>query len=53
MDRDLLALFNFGNFILDRQENVRAVIRVGNGKGNLKENQVEIVELLAGEWVLP
>ena len=53
VDRDLLGLFNFGNFILDRQEDVRAVIRVGNGKGNLKENQVEIVELLAGEWVLP
>ena len=53
VDRDLLALFNFGSFILDRQEDVRAVIRVGNGKGNLKENQVEIVELLAGDWVLP
>ena len=53
VDRELLALFNFGDFILDRQEDVRAVIRVGNGKGDLKENQVEIIELLAGEWVLP
>jgi hypothetical protein len=53
VDRDLLELFNFGSFILDRQEDVRAVIRVGKGNGTLKENQVEIVELLAGEWVLP
>jgi len=53
VNRELLALFNFGNIILDRQEDVRAVIRVGKGKGNLKENQVEIVELLVGDWILP
>ena len=53
LDRDLLELFNFGKFILDREQDVRVAVQVGKGEGTLKENQVEIIELLAGEWVLP
>ena len=53
LDRDLLELFNFGKFFLDREQDVRVAVQVGKGEGTLKENQVEIIELLAGEWVLP
>ena len=53
LDRALLDLFNFGDLIFERKENQRAVVRIRKGESGLKANQVEIVELLANDWVLP
>ena len=53
VDESLLNLFQFGRFILERKEGVRAIVRIGKPAGDLKENQVEILELVAEEWVLP
>ncbi|MCH2064491.1 MAG: hypothetical protein MK194_12270 [Roseibacillus sp.] len=53
LDEELLNLFQFGRFILDRKEEVRVIARVSKPVEPVKENQFEIVELVTEEWVLP
>jgi hypothetical protein len=53
LDEELLSLFHFGRFILDRKEEVRAIVRVSKPAGGGKVNQLEIMELVTEEWVLP
>ena len=53
LDEKLLDLFQFGRFILERKEKVRAIVRVSKPAGGGKVNQLEIMELVTKEWVLP
>jgi hypothetical protein len=53
LDEELLDLFHFGRFILERKEEVRVIARVSKPVEAVKENQFEIVELVTEEWVLP
>lgn len=53
LDEELLDLFHFGRFILERKDDVRAIARIGRTDAGLKENQVEILDLVTEEWVEP
>ncbi len=53
LDGELLDLFHFGRFILERKDDVRVIVRIGRTAEDLKENQVEILELVTEEWVQP
>ena len=53
LDEKLLDLFHFGRFILERKDDARVIARIGRTAADLKENQVEILELVTEEWVEP
>ena len=53
LDWELRGLMNYGWVILERENEVRATIRVVKPTSGFRDTEFEIVELITEEWVMP
>lgn len=53
LDEELKMVLNYGRFVMPRLAEVRATVRLVKPKTGFRENEFEVVELVAEEWVMP
>ncbi|NIP98103.1 MAG: hypothetical protein GWO24_33645 [Akkermansiaceae bacterium] len=53
LDNKMRRLFGFGSLILERRNDVRVTLRLRKAKEGFQENEFEIEEFVAEEWVVP
>lgn len=53
LDEKLRALLSYGRFGLEKLDSVRVILRVASTPGAKRASELEILDLLADEWVLP